>query len=86
VRVFSTACDSVIVSKSGWMGDDSQKFLGEKRCETVRCRDATASSFVVKVGSEVFAHVLAVAVNRHSSMCIYNTHVCVYVCMYIKVM
>jgi hypothetical protein len=34
----------------------------------VRCRDATASSFVAKVLGEVIAHFHAVAVNRHSSM------------------
>jgi hypothetical protein len=34
----------------------------------VRCRVATASSFVAKVLAEVFAHFYAVAVKRHSSM------------------
>jgi hypothetical protein len=34
----------------------------------VRCRDATASSFVVNVRGEVFAHFHAVAVKRNSSM------------------
>jgi hypothetical protein len=46
-----------------------QKFPCEKRmCETVRCRDATASSFVAKVRGEVFAHFHAFAVKLHSSM------------------
>jgi hypothetical protein len=37
------------------------KFPCEKSmCETVRCRDATASSFVAKVRGEVFAHFHAV--------------------------
>jgi hypothetical protein len=34
---------------------------GKKKCQTMRCRDATASSFVAKVLSEVFAHFHAVA-------------------------
>jgi hypothetical protein len=34
----------------------------------VRCRDATASSFVTKVRGEVFAHFHAVAIKRHSSV------------------
>jgi hypothetical protein len=38
------------------------------KCETVRCRDATASSFVAKFRAEVLVHFHAVAVNRHSSM------------------
>jgi hypothetical protein len=36
--------------------------------EIVHCYDATASSFVTKVRGEVFTHVHAVAVKRHSSM------------------
>jgi hypothetical protein len=32
------------------------------KCETVRCRDATASSFVAKVRGKVFSHFQAVAV------------------------
>jgi hypothetical protein len=35
----------------------------------MRCRDATASSFVAKVQDEVFAHFHAVTVKRHSSIC-----------------
>jgi hypothetical protein len=44
------------------VGDDSHVGFGQKipgckvKCETVRCRDATASSFVAKVRDEVFAH------------------------------
>jgi hypothetical protein len=34
----------------------------------VRCRNATASSFVAKFRGDVFAHFHAVAVKRHSSM------------------
>jgi uncharacterized PurR-regulated membrane protein YhhQ (DUF165 family) len=34
----------------------------------VRCRDATVISFVAKVLGEVFAHVYACTVRRHSSM------------------
>jgi Trm5-related predicted tRNA methylase len=34
----------------------------------VRCRDATASSFVAKVPDEVFAHFHGVAVKRRISM------------------
>jgi hypothetical protein len=34
----------------------------------MRCRDAIASSFVVKVHGEVFAHFHAVVVKCHSSM------------------
>jgi hypothetical protein len=45
-----------------------QKFPDEKwKCETVRCRDATAFSFIVKVQGGVFAHFHAVSANRHSS-------------------
>jgi hypothetical protein len=45
----------------GWVGDDThvifcQKIPGWKwKCETMRCRDATTSSFVVKVCGEIFA-------------------------------
>jgi hypothetical protein len=54
--------------KIGWEVDDSyvvfaKKLTGEKECETVRCRDATASSLVAKVRGEVFAHFHAVAVS-----------------------
>jgi hypothetical protein len=38
------------------------------KCESVRCRDATASSFVAKVRGEAFAHFHAVAVKRHNSV------------------
>jgi hypothetical protein len=34
----------------------------------VRCRDATASSFIAKVWGKVFAHFHAVAAKYHSSM------------------
>jgi hypothetical protein len=40
----------------------------KRKSETDRCRDATASSFVIKVRGEVFAHIHAVVVKRHSSM------------------
>jgi hypothetical protein len=42
----------------------------KKKCETVRCLDATASSFVSKVRGEdfAFAHFQAVAVKRQSSI------------------
>jgi hypothetical protein len=40
----------------------------KRKCEAVRCRDVTASSFVAKVLGEVFAHFHSVAVKRHSSM------------------
>jgi hypothetical protein len=36
--------------------------------ETLRCRDATTSSFVTKVQGEVFSHFHAVAVKLYSSM------------------
>jgi hypothetical protein len=54
--------------KVGWVGDDShvvfgKKFPGENRkCETVHCHDAAASSFVTKVWSKVFTNFHAVAV------------------------
>jgi hypothetical protein len=56
------------------MGDDSHVVFCKKipwwkrTCQTVRCRDATASSFVAKVRGEVFAHFQAVAVKRLSIM------------------
>jgi hypothetical protein len=34
----------------------------------VRCREATASSFVAEVRGEVFAHFYAVTLKRHSIM------------------
>jgi hypothetical protein len=46
----------------------SQIPWGKRKCEKVRCRDATASSFSAQVREEVFAHFYTVAVNRHSSM------------------
>jgi hypothetical protein len=45
-----------------------KKSLVKKTCEVVRCRDATASSFVAKVRGEVFAHFHVFAIERHSSM------------------
>jgi hypothetical protein len=39
-------------------------FWLEIPCDTVRCLDATASSFVAKVQGEIFAHIEAVAVKR----------------------
>jgi hypothetical protein len=45
----------------------SKKFSGEKRkCETVWCHDARATSFAAKVWDKVFAHFLAL--RHHSSM------------------
>jgi hypothetical protein len=54
----------------GWVGEDSHVGIPwwKRKHETVRCRDATASSFVAKVRGEVFAHFQAVAVKPHSSM------------------
>jgi hypothetical protein len=40
----------------------------KRKCETVRCRDATASSIAAKVRGEVFAYFHTVAVKCHSSM------------------
>jgi hypothetical protein len=54
--------------KVGWVGDESHVFVKKKihwcktKCETVRCRGATACSFVAEVRGEVFAHLHAVAV------------------------
>jgi hypothetical protein len=61
------------IQKVGRVGDNShivfrQNLLVEKKCETVRCRDETASSFVAKFRGEVFAHFHAVALKRHRSM------------------
>jgi hypothetical protein len=52
------------------VGDDSHVvfFLSKRECETVRCRDATARSFVAKIRGEVFAYFHAFAMKRHSSM------------------
>jgi hypothetical protein len=36
-----------------------------RKCEKVRCRHATASSFVAEVPGEVFAHFHVFAVKRH---------------------
>jgi hypothetical protein len=60
MEVFQFYLQSGKQRKIGWVGDDrhvafGQKFPGEKKCETVRCRDATTSSFVAKVQNEVFA-------------------------------
>jgi hypothetical protein len=44
-----------------------KNILMKRKCETVRCRDATASSSVSKVRGEVFAHFHAIAVKRYSS-------------------
>jgi hypothetical protein len=38
------------------------------KCESVRCRDATVSSFIAEVHGEVFSIFYAVAVKRHSSV------------------
>jgi hypothetical protein len=43
----------------------------ERKCETVRCREATASSSVSKARGKVFAHFHVVAVKRNSSMWIW---------------
>jgi hypothetical protein len=40
----------------------------KRKCETVRCRDATSSSFVTKVQGEVFTQFHAVTIKHHSSM------------------
>jgi hypothetical protein len=42
--------------------------LARRKSETVRCRDATVSSFVAKLRGEVFAYFQALVVKRHSSM------------------
>jgi hypothetical protein len=55
------------------MNEEAPKFKlllkRARKCEAVRCRDATTSSFVAKVRGEDFANVTSVAVNvkRHSS-------------------
>jgi hypothetical protein len=46
----------------------AKKSLVKGKYETVRCRDATASSFVTKVRREVFTHFHTIAMNHHSSM------------------
>jgi hypothetical protein len=61
--------------KSRVGGDDSHVVFGKKnpwwkrKCETVRCRDATGSSFVAKVRGEVFTHFHAVAVDVTAVVC-----------------
>jgi hypothetical protein len=45
-----------------------KNFLMKIKCETVLCRDATASSSVNNVQGAVFTHFHAVAVKCHSSM------------------
>jgi hypothetical protein len=57
--------------KVGKVGDDVdvvKNSLVKRKWENVRCRDTTASSFVAKVRGEVFSHIIAVAVKRHSSV------------------
>jgi hypothetical protein len=60
--------------KFEWDRDDSHIVFWPKipwwrrKCDTVRCRDATASSFVAKVRGEVFAHFHALAVKRLNGM------------------
>jgi hypothetical protein len=76
VRLFITACDSASITSivSEWRPSSfGMLFMlkirrWKRKCETLRCRDATASSFVVKVRDKVFTHFHAVAVKRHSSM------------------
>jgi hypothetical protein len=56
----------------GWEVDNIHVFGKKKsqmkrKCEMVRCRNATASSFVAKVQGEVFARFHAIVVKRHSS-------------------
>jgi hypothetical protein len=59
--------------KVGWMGTTDilfffQKFPGEKRkCETVHVVKQQPVFYNAKVREEIFAHFLAVAVQRHSS-------------------
>jgi hypothetical protein len=40
----------------------------QRKCETVHCHDAAASSFVTRIQGKVFAHFHSFAVKRHSSM------------------
>jgi hypothetical protein len=42
--------------------------LWKRKCETVCCCDATASSFIAKVRGKVFAHFHTVAIKHHSSL------------------
>jgi hypothetical protein len=46
----------------------ARSILVKKKCDTVPCRDATASFIVTKVRDEVFEHFHAVAAKSHSSM------------------
>jgi hypothetical protein len=63
----------VQVKRVGWVGDNSQVVCGQtfpgeiKKCDPVRCRDATANIFVGRLRGEVFTNFDAVAVKRHSS-------------------
>jgi hypothetical protein len=43
-----------------------QNCLMRTKCETMRCRDVTGSTFVAKLRREVFAHFQSVATKRHS--------------------
>jgi hypothetical protein len=43
-------------------------FWWKTKCETMRRRKVTASSFVANIRGEVFAHFQAVIIKRHSSM------------------
>jgi hypothetical protein len=57
----------------GWVEGDNHvglvtNSLVKRKCETVHCDDATASSFVTKVQGEDFTHFHTVTVKRHSSM------------------
>jgi hypothetical protein len=46
----------------------AKNFLVKRKCETERCHDATASSFVAKVLGEILSHFHSVALECHSSM------------------
>jgi hypothetical protein len=53
--------------KVWWVGNDSHVFgkknsRSERKSETARSRDTTASSFVAKVQGEIFSHFHAIAV------------------------
>jgi hypothetical protein len=64
----------MVAWRVGCVGDDGHMFLvkhslvKKEKCETVRCRDATISPFVITIRGEVFAHFHAVAIKRHSIM------------------
>jgi hypothetical protein len=51
------------VRQVGWMGYERHV----RKCETVHCRDATASYFVAKTLGEVFAHFHAVTLKHQSN-------------------